>query len=239
MKIIGHRGAAGLELENTATSIRRALSLSVWSIEIDVRLTKDRQPVICHDGDLTRVSNDSRKISELTLKQIKRVKLLDGSSVLTLPEALKLAGTLPVIIELKDSHSARPVLEVTKDFPNAKVSIASFKLEELALARDLAPNIPLYGLDHTKPFDSIYAAQILKLDGVGLNYWLLNPFTYWHARRHHLKMYVYTVNNKFIAKFLNWFYPEVAICTDHPEWFVRKRPRFGKRRKKKSNARHL
>lgn len=75
-KIIGHRGAAGLELENTATSIKRALALNVPTIEIDLRLTKDEKLVVCHDSDLARVANDPRKIRKLTLNQLKKFRLL-------------------------------------------------------------------------------------------------------------------------------------------------------------------
>jgi glycerophosphoryl diester phosphodiesterase len=241
-KIIGHRGAAGLELENTATSLRRALSLHVSGVEIDVRLTKDAKLVVCHDSDLGRVARDSRQIKDLTVKQLKKIPLTDGSEILTLPDALKIIGDVPVIIELKDHGTARAVLDTLKKFPDAKASIASFKIEELVLARNLAPEAFLYALEQTKPFEIIHMARILKLNGIGLNYWLLNPLTYFHAHRSGLAIYVYTVNNKFRAKFLSWLYPNVAICTDHPEWFVRKRRKALKKavaKKKKINASHL
>lgn len=222
-KIIGHRGAAGLELENTATSIERAVHLNVSAVEIDVRLTKDGKLAVIHDQDLIRIADDPRKISELTMQELKTVRLVDGSEVLSLSEALKIIGDVPVVIEAKDHGCARVILRLAKKFPEANISIASYKLEELALARDLDPDIFLYGLEHTNPLDVIHLARILKLDGIGLNYWLLNPLTYWYAHRSRLAIYVYTVNNKFRARFLSWLYPGVAICTDHPEWFVKKR----------------
>ena len=237
-KIIGHRGAAGLELENTATSIRRALSLHVYGLEIDVRLTKDGKLVVCHDSDLSQIANDPKQVRNLTLRQLKKIPLIDGSEILSLAEALKIIGDVPVIVELKDNGTARPTLDILGKFPKAKVSIASFKLEELVLTRDLAPEIFLYALENTKPFEVIHMARILKLNGIGLNYWLLNPLTYWHARRSGLHIYVYTVNNKFRAKFLSWLYPDVAICTDHPEWFVNKRRKSAKKTLIKKVGRH-
>lgn len=228
-QIIGHRGAAGLELENTATSLERAISLDVTAVEIDVRLTKDGKVAVFHDSDLIRIADDPRKISALTLDELQQIKLIDGSNVLSLPEALKILGKVPVIIELKDHGSAKQTLAVLKKFPKANACLASFKLDELALARSLAPDMFLYGLERTKPFESIHVARILQLNGIGLNYWLLNPLTYWYAHRSGLKMYVYTVNGKFRAKFLSWLYPQVAICTDHPEWFVPKRHRNTKK----------
>lgn len=231
--IIGHRGAAGLELENTETSIKRAMSLQVSAIEVDIRLTKDNVPVLLHDSDLLRVANDSRKVRNLTHKQLQKVSLNDGSSIPSLHNTLHIVGDTHIVIELKDSGSIQPVIEVLKSYPRANVSIASFNLQELTLARSLSQDLFLYGLERTKPFDCIHLARILNFNGVGLNYWLLNPLTYWYAHRSGLKIYVYTVNRKFLAKFLSRLYPKVAICTDHPEWFVTKRSAAKKPRRKK------
>ena len=63
MKIIGHRGAAGLELENTLPSIRMAIELGVDGVEFDVRITADRQLVLCHDDNTSRMSNVDKKIA--------------------------------------------------------------------------------------------------------------------------------------------------------------------------------
>jgi len=230
-KIIGHRGAAGLELENTATSIKRALALNVPTIEIDLRLTKDEKLVVCHDSDLARVANDPRKIRKLTLNQLKKIPLIDGSRILSLPEALSIIDKTPVILELKDNDSARLLLKELKKFPNSLVTVASFKLGELVLLRNLAPALRLYALELTKPLESIQLASILGLDGIGLNFWLLNPLTYYLARRKKLSIFVFTLNHKLAARFISWLYPDVGICTDHPEWFSKKGQYFKNKEK--------
>jgi len=221
-KIIGHRGAAGLALENTATSIKRAISLGVDAIELDLRLSKDDKLVLCHDSDLVRVANNTGKVRSMDLADLKKISLIDGSEILSLPEALELIGEKPIILELKVGDSARLLLKELKKFPKVKVSVASFKLNELALLRNLAPTLHLYALELTKPFESIQLARLLDLDGVGLNYWLLNPLTYFYARKRKLSVYVFTINHKFIAWFISFLYPNVSICTDHPEWFSKK-----------------
>jgi glycerophosphoryl diester phosphodiesterase len=222
MKIIGHRGAAGLALENTLPSIELARLLGVNAIEFDVRITKDNKLVVCHDADLDDVGDNASKISELTLRQLQKIVLNDGQSVTpSLREALKMAGDVPVFIELKQAGCAELLLKLLKDFPDSKVSVLSFKLEELAVLRRRAPKLRLYGLERTKPFDIIQFARELKLDGVGLNFWLLNPLTYWLAKRHKLDMFVYTVNNRLMGRFIGLLYPDVAVCTNHPEWFIK------------------
>lgn len=223
MKIIGHRGAAGTELENTLASLQMAIDMGVYAVELDVRKTQDNHLVVCHDSDLARIAKDKRKVNELTLKQIQRIPLLSGANVPTLAEALEVIGRKPVYIELKESGTSQLLLATIAQFPQARFRIASFKLKELATLRALAPKITLYGLERTKPIDIIHLAKQLHLDGVGLNYWLLNPLTYYLCKRAKLSIYVYTVNNPFQAAFLSKLYPNIAICTDYPARFVKKR----------------
>lgn len=231
-KIIGHRGAAGLELENTVTSIKRALSLNIGAVEIDVRLSADDELVLCHDSDLMRIARDARKVKSLTLKQLQAIPLIDGSRLLSLAQALDILGEVPAIIELKDGGSAHSLLRTLEAYPHIQPVIASFKIDELMLVRSFNQDLKLYILEHTKPLETIQIASVLKLDGVGLNYWLVNPLTYWYAKRRKLEMYAYTVNSKFRARFLSWLYPGVAICTDHPEWFVSSRRKKPKAKRK-------
>ena len=49
----GHRGARGLQPENTLPSIEVALDHCVTAIETDVHLTHDDVPVLCHDPYIT------------------------------------------------------------------------------------------------------------------------------------------------------------------------------------------
>ncbi len=222
MKIIGHRGAAGLALENTLPGIELARLLGVDSIEMDVRKTKDGKLVLCHDADLSRVSRRSAKIGNRTLGELQAITLNDGqSTVPTLEEALSIAGSIPVIIELKEEGCADELIKVLAKFPDVNTSIASFKLGQLAELRVKLPGAFLVGLERTKPFDIIQFARNLKLDGVGLNFWLLNPLTYFLVKRSGLSLYVFTVNNRFVGKMIALLYPDAAICTDHPEWFIK------------------
>jgi hypothetical protein len=49
-----------------------------------------------------------------------------------------------------------------------------------------------------------------------MNFWILNPLTYWLARRRNLEIIVYTVNSAWIAGFLSVLFPRISITTDHP-----------------------
>jgi glycerophosphoryl diester phosphodiesterase len=222
MKIIGHRGAAGLALENTLPSIELARLLGVDTIEFDVRKTADDQLVLCHDVDLSRISGSDAVVGQLTLKELQSITLSDEHSVVpTLKQALRMAHPTPVIIELKEHGCVPQLLELLEGFRSHDITVASFKHGELAELRARRPDLKLFGLERTKPFDIIQTARSLRLNGVGMIFWLLNPLTYWMIKRSKLDLYVYTLNFRTVGRFVRLLYPDAAICTDHPEWYIK------------------
>lgn len=223
MKIIGHRGAAGTELENTLASMQVAKDYGVHSIEFDIRRTKDNQLVVFHDSDLHRVADNHSRINQLTIKQLQKIPLVNGAHIPTLDEALDVVDDVHCIIEVKDTGSAEALVSVLRKHPQANFTIASFKFSELALLRALEPKFKLYALERTRPFDIIHIAKRLKMDGIGINFWILNPLTYWLARRANLDIYAYTVDNKVVAAFISKLYPHVGICTNFPERYLSKK----------------
>lgn len=220
--IIAHRGASGLELENSLPAFKKALELGVPMIEFDVRLTADGQLIVSHDPDLGRVSGDNRLIRRNTYKDLQDICLKNGSRALSLADALAIVSKTPVMIELKDAGSAETLLRVLAKFPDAQASITSFKRKELIKLRELRPQLPVYALTATRAVHTIRQAHEHKLTGVALHFWLINPFTYWLARRHELDVYVWTVNNRWHARMLQILYPHVSICTNFPNKFIRR-----------------
>lgn len=220
--IIAHRGASGLELENSLPAFKKALELGVPMIELDIRLTSDGHLIISHDPDLGRVSGDNRRIRTHTFKELQDVRLKNGSRVLSLADALAVIGETPVMIELKDTASTDTLLRVLGQSPKTRASVASFKHLELVKLRSLQPLLPLYALTATRAVHIIRQAHQHGLTGVGLHFWLINPFTYWLARRHELDVYIWTVNNRWHARLIQLLYPHVSICTNFPDKFIRR-----------------
>lgn len=217
---MGHRGAAGLALENSATALKKAIELNVDVIEIDVRKTHDNQLILCHDDNFGRVGKPGLKISEHTLAELQKVRLNNGEKPLSLPQALNILKDKPVMIELKDSGTARILVDTLNNFPQSKASICSFNFGELAFVRDFDPNLQLFGLERTRPLEIVQLTNIFDLDGIGIIYWLLNPFLYFWARRRNLQIYVFTVNKPLLVWFIRLLYPGVTICTDFPDKFL-------------------
>ncbi len=221
MNIIGHRGAAGLALENTEAAFRQAQELNLSSIELDVRLTYDKKLVVCHDDDLKDMANDSRKISHHNWAELKDLELKDGSRLLLLEDVLKkIPNQTTVLVELKNKESEYALLSVLDKFPKQKVVVISFIWSQLVVLHELRPKLPIYLSEQTKALEALQFARRLKLNGLMLNFWIVNPVIYWLARRANLTICVYTVNNRFFAWFLNLLYPQIHICTDYPNKFI-------------------
>lgn len=217
MKIIGHRGAAGITAENTIASILAAKKAGVDAIEFDVRLTKDNHLVLCHDATLERTHGISEKISNLSLKEITKFVSLSGHKIPTLKEALEACGETAVVIEAKGAKWAEALHKVIGDHPKKdKYSVISFHHHELFAFGKYKSGVPLYVLEHRNSFDAINAARIYNFDGIDINFWTLNPLTYYLAKRHNLKTIVFTVNKTWIARMIKLLYPGVDITTNIP-----------------------
>jgi glycerophosphoryl diester phosphodiesterase len=234
-KIIGHRGAAGLELENTLGSLRKAIALGVHAIEFDVRATSDGRFVLCHDETLSRLGGPNKKIRDLTYAELKQTPLSNGEHVPLLKDVLTLARkhNVAVVVEVKVRDHLDELCELLDEFSDLDMVVASFLFDTLTAIRGLRPDYRLYTAEEWRPIEVLYRAKFLKAEGIDLNYKLLNPLTYYLARRWKLDIMVYTINSRFMKSMVSKLYPRIAICTDFPDRFIPK-----KRSKKAKGAAH-
>jgi glycerophosphoryl diester phosphodiesterase len=76
--IASHRGQWREYPENSLGAINEAIEDGAEIIETDVRLTADGVPVLMHDATVDRTTNGTGKVSDLTLAQIKELRLKKG-----------------------------------------------------------------------------------------------------------------------------------------------------------------
>ena len=115
IKVIGHRGVAGLEPENTLRSFQAALALGVDYVECDVYLTADRRLVLMHDRTVDRTTNGSGPVEEMTFEQVRQLDAGKGERVPTLAELLALIrGRCGAHVELKGAGTHEPVLRLVQ-----------------------------------------------------------------------------------------------------------------------------
>lgn len=212
MKIIGHRGATGLALENTIEAINAGLKAGVDIVEFDIRQTKDLKIVLNHDPDLRRTYGVDLSIKKCTLRQLRT----PCPKLPTLADALKVLNNKTAIIELKEFIEPGQLYKITQKYPNVSIRYASFNHRAIRAIKKYDPNSFCYILEHHSPFEIINKTKKMKANGIGINYGLINPLTYFLAKRNNLDIYVYTLNSLWIAKIFKIIYKNIAICTDMP-----------------------
>ncbi|WP_234339517.1 glycerophosphodiester phosphodiesterase [Streptomyces rimosus] len=143
--VIGHRGAPYEARENTLASLRAALEAGADAVEIDVRLTADRVPVLLHDATLERLWGHDRPLSSLTYGLVAE---LTAGGVPTLRDALALTAKYPsarALIDLPDpAAAAAAVTEVRESDAEARTYYCGGGLSMLAVrAADPAAELAL------------------------------------------------------------------------------------------------
>jgi len=113
---IGHRGACGYEPENTILSFKKAIELGVDFVELDVHLSKDRHLIVIHDYVLDKTTNCQGKVSEKTLRQIKKCRTnKKNQQIPTLQEVINFVkGKMKLNIEIKGVKPAEEVAKLIK-----------------------------------------------------------------------------------------------------------------------------
>ncbi len=102
-KQFAHRGLHGNGIpENSLAAFKNAYKNGFGS-ELDVHLLKDGELAVIHDASLLRTTGIDRKIEELTLSEVKELRLENtDEQIPTFKEVLEVYnGEYPLIIELK------------------------------------------------------------------------------------------------------------------------------------------
>jgi glycerophosphoryl diester phosphodiesterase len=231
MKIIAHRGASGLALENTLEAITAALELKIDAIEFDIRRTKDHKIVVMHDSTTGRIAEKNVNVHNVTLTELQKIRLHNGQAIPTLEKVLKLThGKKHIVIDIKDSGVSEELQKLLKKYPSSDISFTGLQHSEMKKLFAALPHIPFYVQEHFSPFEVVQTARRTGATGISLNMWLMNPLTYHLAKRSDLKIRLYTVNHPFIMRFMQKLYPGIEVFTNHPHKFVRKHRRNTKRK---------
>ncbi len=176
LKFAAHRGSGkmGLVPENTAEAFQLAISKGLKIIELDVRISKDKVPVIFHGPLLQKTTSGKGRLEDKNFTYLKKLnwgfytrsfQKPKQAFVLTLKDYLKnFASDIYTNIELKreffDIRSGleEKVIELVREFKLEKrVILSSFNLYSLRKLKKLAPEMGLGMIISCKFFHSIWA----------------------------------------------------------------------------------
>lgn len=143
LKIFAHRGSTeGGATENTLEAFRFAVEAGVRYLETDVQVSSDGVAVLFHDDDLARVAGIRRKVSELSFKDLRSIKMPGNSQIPTLVEALERFPQVKWNIDVKANNAVTPAVEAIKlAHAEDRVLVSSFSKARRHKALDQLPDV--------------------------------------------------------------------------------------------------
>lgn len=221
IRIVGHRGARGLEPENTIRSFRRALELGVDVIECDVHMTQDGYAILMHDHTVDRTTNGTGAPGNFTFDAIRRLDAGQGEKVPTLEELIELVqGKVELHIELKDPTALVPVLAIV----NARrvrdqVFLTSGDTELLRRLRSADSGIRVEHIFGSPPPDAVQRAVDVQAQRLSCRFNHLTQAFVDGSHRHGLEVIAWPPNTPAEQRYAIGFGVDI-ICTDRPDVLI-------------------
>ena len=212
---IGHRGAAGLEPENTLRSFHRAAKEGADALEMDLRVTRDGYLIVLHDATVDRTTDGTGPVHELKLAELQRLDGGMGEKVPAFGEVLE-ATTLPIYAELKVVEAAEPLAGMILREAAGRVTPISFDPEALRQVKNVLPDLPVGLILSGAPPDAAERALSVDAAFVSLEAEYLDPEAVERCRRTDLKVTAWTVNE---PERMRWVMESGVhgIATDRPD----------------------
>ena len=155
--VYAHRGSMVLAPENTGAAFELAVDLGADVLEIDVRLSRDKEVIVTHDSRVDRTCNGSGAVCDLSVIELKKLnaawhfKDLDGRSyqdknigLLTLTELFEQFPTVRINIDIKDNSEEAAIAvsrAISKANAQERVNVGSFHAKALAYFRQQSPDV--------------------------------------------------------------------------------------------------
>ena len=228
-QIIGHRGASFQAPENTVAAASLAWNLGTDAVEIDIHLSGDNKIIVSHDANTKRTTGEDYLIKDThseILRNLDAGSLKDekyrGEKIPFLEEIIQ---TVPenkeLVIEIKCGKEVLPFLKECVDQygKNKNFVFISFDLATISEAKKLFPEYSCYWLcsDQNLLEKNIKTVKSAGLDGLSLNYNIINKDISAQAKLLDLDLFSWTVDEPLEAKRLIALGVK-GITTNRPGW---------------------
>lgn len=225
---IAHRGGGALAPENTLAGIRLAARLGFRAVEFDVMLSADGTPLLIHDETLERTTNGRGRVGETPDAVLFALDAGAGERLPTLLEACTLCARLGLWanVEIKpaagqeERTAERVVAQLAACWQGAVPPLlSSFSSVALAVARDLAPQLPrglLYDVVPDDWLDERHRLQAVSLHCAAEH---LSDAVLAEAQARQIPLLCYTVNQPAQAEKL-WARGVSSLFTDRLDLFA-------------------
>ena len=160
-KIIAHRGVTRNDQENTLPAYHQAFSDGADGLEIDVRLSKDKKPIIFHDEDTSRLFKKSLEIKNTTFFELKAL----GNNENRIPLLDEVLDFLPqnkeCFIEIKSDANTVPFLDKLK-IEKKNITFLSFDKNVVLALKKRFPNKLVFQSFHMLQIERYGIKKILE-----------------------------------------------------------------------------
>lgn len=240
LKVIGHRGAAGVAPENTLPSFRHAVEAGADAVELDLHCSRCGRLVVIHDHTVDRSTDGTGAVESMELDRLRRLDAGhrftpdggetypfrgQGHRIPTLEEVLAEIPDVPVVAEIKSARAGTALGEWLPDSPEAeRILVGGFLRKEVEPARRRAR----WGCAYTEELRPYVLLGKVGLAGLAVprvdaamlpeRKGLLRIVTRRFVRRAHrdgLRVFVWTVNRPDdMRRLLEWGVD--GLVTDFP-----------------------
>lgn len=147
--VSAHRGGARAGFpENCIATFEETIRHTFAILEVDLRYSKDGEIVLHHDATLDRTTTGTGPIDELTLDELKSLRLKDPNGIVTayqiptLDEALQWArGKTILVLDKKDVPVQACVVKIEQHRAQAHTMVMAYSFQEVLACHQLNPNL--------------------------------------------------------------------------------------------------
>ena len=206
VEITAHRGSSKHAPENTMAAIEEAIGEMADYSEIDVQLSKDGVPVVCHDLNLSRVAGVDVSLKNLTFDELEQLDVgshfssrFEGEKIPSLEEVLEACkGRIRLNIELKSIGTKSPLPEVVTEMIKEmgmedQCVITSVSLDYLKRVKEADPELKT-GYILAAAYGSYYKNEFV--DFISIRSSLVTKKQIQAAHEYGKAIHVWTVNSR-------------------------------------------
>lgn len=212
---LGHRGAPEAAPENTISSFLAAVAMGAHGIELDVRMSKDKEPVVIHNTTVDKTTDGTGKVKDFTLAGLKQLDAgswfgeeFTGERIPTLREVVEaLDPSVYINIEIKNmlppgtGGIEEAVMEVISEYDLCdRVIISSFNPLSLLTVKRFNKKIPvallLYIANLPVIFSMLWLISMVKPEALHPHFQMVDETYLEWARNKGYRVNVWTVNEE-------------------------------------------
>lgn len=230
-KITAHRGFSSKAPENTEPAFSEALEIGADFIELDVQLSKDKQVVVFHDKNLSRITGNNELLKNLDYQKLLELDYgkwfgeeFSGTKIMTLDEVLeKFGNKINLNIEIKKNGDENETAELTVNLIEKyncidSCYITSFSYNALRTVKKINPDIKTGLIANIMTYGGY--STLHDIDALSLNKKFVSQNLINNIHLNGKRVFVWTVNDRAEAEKLISMGAD-NIITDKPDMAVK------------------